>query len=81
MPVAVDETDDEPVYSCSGCGSRLFRLLEGGHARCARCSAEFPPATTVAAQNRNRIPPWIPVVSLFALLIMVGTYFVVSEIL
>jgi DNA-directed RNA polymerase subunit RPC12/RpoP len=80
MPVAVAETADEPVYSCSGCGSRLFRLLETGHLRCARCSAEIRPDTTVAAENRNRIPPWIPVVSLFALLIIVGTYVVVSEV-
>jgi DNA-directed RNA polymerase subunit RPC12/RpoP len=80
-PIAVPETADERVYSCSGCGSRLFRLLESGHVRCARCSAEIRPDTTAAAENRNSIPPWIPVVSLFALLITVGTYFVVSEVL
>jgi len=79
--VAVPETADEPVYSCSGCGSRLFRLLETGRVRCARCSAEIPPDTTASKANRNFIPPWIPVVWLFALLIMVGTYFVVSEVL
>jgi hypothetical protein len=79
-PLALLDDADAPVYSCIGCGSKLFRILETGQARCARCCAEMAPRPTVAAANRNSIPRWIPVVSLFALLIVVGTYFVVGQV-
>jgi DNA-directed RNA polymerase subunit RPC12/RpoP len=80
-PLALLETADEPVYACVGCGSRLFRILETGQVRCARCSAEIAARTAVAAANPSFIPPWIPVLSLFAVLMAVGTCLIVSEVL
>jgi hypothetical protein len=47
----------EPFYGCGACGAKLFRILNTGGLRCARCAAQIQPA-----------PPHSIVASLFALL-------------
>jgi DNA-directed RNA polymerase subunit RPC12/RpoP len=44
-------------YGCGACGAKLFRILDTGGVRCARCAAQIVPA-----------PPSSIVASLLALL-------------